>query len=885
MAEKNNYKYKFSVVIPIYNVENYLRETIESVIHQTIGFKENIQIILVNDGSPDNSEAICLEYKEKYPDNIIYVKQENAGVSAARNTGMQYIEGKYTNFLDSDDKWDLNAFKKVYNYFEQHYHEINVIGCRIEYFEARQGFHILDFTFDKGTRIVDIQKEHDAIHIHNATCFLKSDILKENKFNTKLEYAEDSVFLTNIIINDGKYGLMAEAIYHYRIRSNQSSAVQNKKSNRSWYIHTMEDNYGYLIEQSKKKYSQIIPYVQYVIMYDIQFRLKEEMPRELFDIKETYLSKLKQLLNLIDDEIILEQQRLYGEYKILALNLKYGRDIREELQYDNGKLYFNKLFVTNTSKRALRLDVMELHGQNLILGGRFSSVLDFSQYQVWMEQNSKEKKSLSLFEIPHGIKKDMLGNVIKKMYGFKLCVPIHDVQNIQFLMQYKTHTPKKLTINFGKKAKLNNLIPNSYYNNEVYTITAKNNVLNIHKNTKINHVKRELKYWKSLLRRGHLKPIWYRLCYFLQRLTKRKQVWLVSDRTMVANDNGMHLFKYICAQNNKEIKPYFVIDRHSPDYQKMKKIGSVLPHNTFRYRIKFLMADKIISSQADDWVYNAFNDEETYYRDLYKYQLIFLQHGIIKDDLSRWLQYYNKNLKMFVTSAEREYNSIIQGNYYYDDTVVKITGLPRYDNLENKPEKMIAIMPTWRKSLAGSINAVKGTREYNPQFKKSEYARFYNRLINDEKLIETMKQKGYRGIFVVHPSHVENRIDFKSDMFEIVNGFADYQEIFGKASLLVSDYSSVPFDFAYLRKPVIYTQFDKKEFFSGHLYEEGYFSYDEDGFGPVCYNYEDTVNEMIKTIENDCKLKDTYLKRINDFYQYNDRNNCQRVYEEILKLK
>ena len=68
-------KYKFSVIIPIYNVEDYIEETILSVINQSIGFKENIQLILVNDGSPDDSEKICLKYKEMYPNNIIYIKQ------------------------------------------------------------------------------------------------------------------------------------------------------------------------------------------------------------------------------------------------------------------------------------------------------------------------------------------------------------------------------------------------------------------------------------------------------------------------------------------------------------------------------------------------------------------------------------------------------------------------------------------------------------------------------------------------------------------------------------------------------------------------------------------------------------------------------------------
>lgn len=886
MAEKNNYKYKFSVVIPIYNVENYLRETIESVIHQTIGFKENIQIILVNDGSPDNSEAICLEYKEKYPDNIIYVKQENAGVSAARNTGMQYIEGKYTNFLDSDDKWDLNAYQAIYDFFEQHYDEINLVGCRMKFFDAKEDYsHPLDYTFDKGTRVVDIREEPNAIHLHITSSVVKSEIVKNYQFDTNLKMGEDAKFVTTVIMDKQKYGLIADTNLNYRKRANGSSAVQNKPNTLDWYTKTLDYNYDFLAMRSQEKYRTIIPYIQYVIMYDIQWRLKETIPERLDYLKDDYFKRIKALLNQIEDKIILEQRNMYGEYKILALNMKYDMDIRDELLYENGKLYFNNIFVTNTSKRALKIDIMETDKENLYLSGRFSSVLKAENYQVYIELNNKVTKKIDFFEIPHGSKKDANGKVIMKNYGFKSIIPLNGVRGLTILMQYKNFPPKKLMMNFKRMSKLNNEIANAYYSNEKTIVYCKNSTLHIQQNSSINKTKHELKYWQSLLKHRQIKPIVYRAIYFIKKKLKKKEIWLVSDRTMVANDNGMHLFKYICKQNNKTIKPYFVIDKHSPDYPKMKRIGRVLPHGTFHYKLKFLLADKIVSSQADDWVFNAFDQKEIYYRDLYQYQLIFLQHGIIKDDLSGWLQYYNRNFKMFVTSAKREYNSIIQGNYYYDDTVVKLTGLPRYDNLINKPEKIIAIMPTWRKTLSGKINSAEGIREYNPDFKKSAYCKFYNQLMNDKRLLQIMKKKDYQGIFVVHPAHMENHSDFISDYFDIIDNFADYQEIFGKASLLVSDYSSVPFDFAYLRKPVIYTQFDKEEFFRSHLYQEGYFSYDKDGFGPVCYNYEDTVNEIIKSIENDCKMEEKYLQRVENFYQYHDRNNCQRVYEEILKLK
>ena len=138
----------------------------------------------------------------------------------------------------------------------------------------------------------------------------------------------------------------------------------------------------------------------------------------------------------------------------------------------------------------------------------------------------------------------------------------------------------------------------------------------------------------------------------------------------------------------------------------------------------------------------------------------------------------------------------------------------------------------------------------------------------------------------MHPIHCEQWVDFTpNDVFSINHGYVDYQKEFTSSSLLVTDYSSVFFDFAFLKKPVVYSQFDKEQFFSGeHSYTKGYFSYEDNGFGPVCYDLDTTVQEMIKVIENDCKNSETYIKRIEDFYEYFDDNSCKRVYEHIRKL-
>ena len=146
--EKKN-DFLFSVVIPVYKVEDYIEETIQSVLQQTIGFEKHIQMILVNDGSPDNSGAVCEKYRDLYPENILYIEQENRGVSAARNNGLQYATGEYINFLDSDDKWEPDAFEKGLALFNKYGQQIDVVAYRLKYFEARTGLsHPLNYKFD-----------------------------------------------------------------------------------------------------------------------------------------------------------------------------------------------------------------------------------------------------------------------------------------------------------------------------------------------------------------------------------------------------------------------------------------------------------------------------------------------------------------------------------------------------------------------------------------------------------------------------------------------------------------------------------------------------------------------------------------------------------------
>ena len=112
-----------------------------------------------------------------------------------------------------------------------------------------------------------------------------------------------------------------------------------------------------------------------------------------------------------------------------------------------------------------------------------------------------------------------------------------------------------------------------------------------------------------------------------------------------------------------------------------------------------------------------------------------------------------------------------------------------------------------------------------------------------------------------------------------------YREVLAETSLLITDYSAAAFDFAYLKKPVLYLQADKEEFLGGkHIYDQGYFDYERDGFGEVTYSIDTMINLIIEYVKSDCKVKEKYKRRIESTFINYDKKNVKRVFDEILKL-
>lgn len=250
----DSYDFKMSMIIPVYNTQDYIHETLNSIINQSMALKD-IQIIIVNDGSTDDSDFILSKYQKLYPKNIKYIYKENEGVSVARNTGLKYARRKYINFIDSYDKWGLTTFKNVYNFFEDN-PTIDVVSTRLSFFDGMVGEHPLNYKYSKKeNKIIDLYYNYDYIQMHASSSFFRASSLLDIKFDTNLKYAEDAKFVYNVLKRTFKIGLMSyiQGCYWYRKRKDETSAIDTALTKENYYSHTLENFHNYLINEYQNK--------------------------------------------------------------------------------------------------------------------------------------------------------------------------------------------------------------------------------------------------------------------------------------------------------------------------------------------------------------------------------------------------------------------------------------------------------------------------------------------------------------------------------------------------------------------------------------------------------------------------------------------------------
>ena len=357
---------------------------------------------------------------------------------------------------------------------------------------------------------------------------------------------------------------------------------------------------------------------------------------------------------------------------------------------------------------------------------------------------------------------------------------------------------------------------------------------------------------------------------------KNNDIWLISERPDQARDNGYCFFKYI-REKHPEVQAYYLIDVNADDYKKIERYGNIIHFNSWKHYYYFLLSNKHISAHVCGC--NPTNSTILrYFKNKLKYKDIFLPHGVSYGITEFCLKKYAK-IDLFICCGKPEYENVLK-NYGYEKSEVAYTGFPRLDSWHNITinKRLILIMPTWRVYLA---------HDKALNISETLYFKTYYKLLNNFRLISFLENNNLILIFYLHHEMRRYVNEFKSKSNNIIVVYRDnqydIQELLKSAALLITDFSSVHFDFAYMNKPVIYFHFDFEEF-CRKQYQIGIFNYDHNGFGPVTHNEEELFDEIEKYYNNKFTLNDYYYQRMRDFYQIYDNQNCDRVYKEIVRM-
>ncbi len=840
--------FKYSIVTAVYGVEAYLNDFLYSITQQTIGFTDNIELILVDDGSLDNSVEIIKRWQKEYPFNIKYIYKENGGQASARNMGMEHVTTDWVTFIDPDDFISENYIEVVNNYLIGKQKETILISCNfIFYFENSGKFsdtHPLRYRFNKTITQLELNNLSKNVQLSASTAFFKVEILRSKNIKMNPDIRpnfEDAEFVGRYLIlaNIGNVVFLKDAKYFYRKREQKTSSLDTSWSKKEQYSEKLKYGLLALLEFSEKNCPKIPEYIEHAVLYDLiwsfLYLINHQEKASFLTKKEksNFLDLIHRILSKISIEAILNFN-LAGCWHFHKVGFLSFKNLSPEHNYVYLENYDEQeeiLKIFLFSRKRKTSEVFTINNKSI------TPLITKIQSFDFMDQVFVFKKIIYL-----SIKKSGFSDVL----------------------QVKTKTHQSLLSIEGKRY--------------LKGITIKDIIKVFKKELYDKNFPAHIKQLRGLSQISPLNNYY-------------KNAWVFMDRDIQADDNAEHLYRYI-KNNHPEKNIFFVIRKTSHDWFRLQKEGfRLVAFDSQEHKTILLNANYLFSSHADHYVVDLI--ENKYFIDLLNYRFIFLQHGITKDDISNWLN--TKSIDLLITATKAEYNSIVKtSRYKFTEKETLLSGFPRHDHLlylekKIKTEKTLLIMPTWRKGLAGDIIGKGNQRLKSEKFYQSDYALAWKALLHSQILKNITEEYGYKVVFFPHVNMALYLDHFEvPDYISIENHTENcsMQTLFASTAMMLTDYSSVAFEMAYLKKPIIYYQFDYDFVFGGgHLTSKGYFSYEKNGFGPVCYDEKSVLNHLEKTLKNHCQSEPGYLKRIKETFEFTDGKCCQRVYDAVCKLK
>ncbi|GGA84408.1 bifunctional glycosyltransferase/CDP-glycerol:glycerophosphate glycerophosphotransferase [Staphylococcus muscae] len=916
---------KISVIVPIYNVEDYLEEAIESLINQTIFF--DLEVLLIDDGSEDGSTEIAEAYALRYP-NISYHLKENGGLSDARNYGLQFVTSKYTMFLDSDDMYTHRACETLYDFAEEK--ELSIVVGNLVTFPMKTPNYEWKKYYGNGNIIIDLSVGGEELIKNPSACnkIFRTDILLDKKELFPVgRHFEDAFSIIPLMVAEQKIGVVDEVIYLYRQREDGTSIMNS--------VFKKEQNYYDYIELIKLLHEKILKNQE---VYQIKYAVE----KFIYKTFHGYLNNiiLKQYVDFDEEErkwLFKEIQPVYKDMSFKVLE-KLSKHRALKIAY-YALVTNNEALFVNPKLKVGRIIIRD----GIIVSSEYADVQEINTVHLYvsMERMIEREFGIELIGellsnnavIDHQLENSLILELTPKR-GRKIQLPVYKfnkldspyiVQESDSICGVKVNIPKSLINRNENEYTVGIKLIEDATQERRQVITQAHHLFHRFKgkvDDKLsidvlpNHTikiianptwkeklakEKERIFDKSKIRVGGGLRLMHHAAH---QVLKHKKIVLVGERPDTFQDNSASFFKYVNAQYNKRKQYYYLADKQSEAYSEAAQYGKVVRKDSIRHYLYLLSADTLVNSyDPDSYMRPSAYTKPEYYRifgDLINYKRVFLQHGVTYNNVVQAISNYRIGFEGIVVTNKAE-ETLLKNNAYYNDHQLIRSGFPRYKKLKenissNEPiqfndeeERVILLMPTWRKDLtSGSYNKTSDDDKQDPtKFLASDYYEFYNNLLNNEELIKAIEEKNIKLKFFPH-YEMRDFLEYfdqpESDKIEIVPKEQNVQDLLIECDMLITDYSSVFFDVLFMKKPVIFTQFDLEEFYKKH-YKKGYLDFTKNELGKSVSTIEDTVSEVKENIANGFTVPDDVLKHIEYYleYAYEEGNN-RKIFEFIEEL-
>ncbi|MGN6251186.1 MAG: bifunctional glycosyltransferase/CDP-glycerol:glycerophosphate glycerophosphotransferase [Marmoricola sp.] len=841
---------RFTLVSAVHDVADFLPDYLASLEAQTFP-ADRFEVVLVDDGATDASPGLLDAWAARRRGTVQVVHQQNAGQGAARNAGLALARGEWVSFPDPDDVLDPDYLTAVDRFLLAHPGTDLVAANRWSLRDGRlANDHPLRWMFHYD-RLVDLVADGRSFQGSAPAAFFRGDRLRATgqRFDPRIRpIFEDGHFTIRYLLGFDRplAGFLQSARYHYRRRTDKSSTLQRSRAHPGRYAEVLEHGYLDVVDAARERFGRLPMWLQNHLVFDLSFyftmtdsRVPAGAPTD-GPAAERFHHLMRQALDALDLDDVVPHA-----------SAPVARIPRYVLQHGYRDEPWHEPFVL----------LEELDGRQRLVRATYFHTGDRPVEQVLADGEP--------IEPVHAKTRDL------EYVGRRL---LH--QRILWLPAGRT-----LQVRLDDEP-----VPLVFQRPPFPVVAAQPGLVRWELGTVAGRRAKE--------RAALADPVpTSRLARQAARRIGTERVgrryggaWVLMDRIHDAGDSGEILFRYL-REHHRDVNAWFVLEKGTPEWERFRREGHadrLVAHGSLEWLLLMANAEHLISSHADEAVMNPPAVLELMRP---RWRFTFLQHGVIKDDLSSWLN--SKDIDLFVTSTVQEHASIAGDHtpYRFTTREVQLTGLPRFDRLRSVGEALppgardlVVVAPTWRKDLLPTMET--GTQRRDIDVERalaSTFLRSWTAFLRSPELAAAATRHGARVGFLPHPNlqPLLPRLDLP-DHVEPLAYDGDVQALFARTRVLVTDFSSVAFNAAYLDRPVVYFQFDRDEVLGGgHVGRAGYFRYERDGFGPVTTTAEEAVAATVGALDHGGTPAPPYAHRIAATFPDRDGRCCERVVEAL----